>query len=126
MGRTDVLRSISDDYGVVWQVWAVLPVWLERHRLVDPATGRERLPLPPDFASGWLAFESATGERRRWGPVPDGWEELEDSAIAAILQRAVATAPRAAGPRASAPRAAAPLPPIPPNDTPGDRATAAL
>jgi len=116
MGRTDVLRSIRDDYGVVWQVWAVLPVWLERHRLVDPVTGRERLPLPPDFASGWLAFESATGERRRCGPVPDGWEELEDSAIAAILQRAVATAPRAAAPRR----------PIPPNDTPGDRATAAL
>jgi hypothetical protein len=35
-----------------------------------------------------MAFESARGERRRIGPLPDGWEDLDDAALLAALQRA--------------------------------------
>jgi hypothetical protein len=87
-----VLRSLRDLDGVTWRVWAVLPVSLEPHRIFDPATGRERLPLPPELAAGWLAFESATGERRRVGPLPHGWEDLGDADLLHVLGRATAVA----------------------------------
>jgi hypothetical protein len=83
-----VIRSIRDQQGVAWQVWAVLPVSIEPHRIIDPTTGTDRLPLPPEFAGGWIAFESARGERRRIGPLPDGWDTLDDDALLAVLDRA--------------------------------------
>lgn len=94
-----MLRSFRDSEGVSWQVWAVLPVSIEHHRIRDPATGADRLPLPPELASGWMAFQSARGERRRIGPLPDGWEDLDDAALLAALQRAaVAPGPIETGP----------------------------
>ena len=90
-----VLRSIRDQRGVAWQVWAVLPVAIEPNRIVDPITGVDRLPLPPEYAGGWIAFESARGERRRVGPLPDGWDTLDDDALLAVLDRAARVTPTA-------------------------------
>jgi hypothetical protein len=97
-----VLRNITDPDGVAWQVWAVLPVAIEPHRILDPRTGVDRLPLPPEYASGWIAFESASGERRRVGPLPDGWDTLDDGALLAVLARAArVTPPTTSGPAVS-------------------------
>ena len=88
-----MLRSIRDQQGVTWQVWAVLPVAIEPNRIVDPTTGVDRLPLPPELAEGWIAFQSARGERRRIGPLPDGWDTLDDDALLAVLDRAARVTP---------------------------------
>jgi hypothetical protein len=83
-----VLRIIRDHDGVSWRVWAVLPIAIESHRIIDKTTGVDRLPLPPELAGGWMAFESAGGERRRIGPLPEGWETLDDASLLAALDRA--------------------------------------
>jgi hypothetical protein len=92
-GNAIVLRNITDQDGVAWQVWAVLPVSIECHRILDPATGADRLPLPPALAGGWMAFESTKGERRRVGPLPDGWDTLDDGALLAVLAHAARVSP---------------------------------
>jgi len=42
---------------------------------------QRRVALPGDMNSGWLAFESTDGERRRVAPIPQGWDALEDAAL---------------------------------------------
>ena len=88
-----MLRNITDQDGVAWQVWAVLLVSIERHRIIDPTTGADRLPLPPELAGGWMAFESIRGERRRVGPLADGWDTLDDGALLAVLAHAARVSP---------------------------------
>jgi hypothetical protein len=70
------IRQFEDADGVGWQVWAT-----------TPTRGNVR----PQFASGWLAFESQD-ERRRLAPVPESWAEADDGALRELLAQAVVVA----------------------------------
>ncbi|HEX6374070.1 MAG TPA: hypothetical protein VF006_34400 [Longimicrobium sp.] len=67
------IREFADASGVRWQVWAT-----------TPTRGNVR----PQFAQGWLAFESLD-ERRRLAPVPEEWTDADDGALRALLARAM-------------------------------------
>ncbi|MDQ3674916.1 MAG: hypothetical protein M3365_11120 [Gemmatimonadota bacterium] len=82
--------------GTKWEVWVVMPTAAERRqvqrRKVSSALSGYRGPerrisvdrrredssgrtlVSPGFEHGWLCFESASGEKRRLVPIPDGWE----------------------------------------------------
>src|SRR5438094_2886633 len=73
-------RDFRDERGRRWTVWDVYPTFAERrHRDAGPPRGmRERrrfveprLRLRSIMRQGWLAFESADGERRRLVPIPE-------------------------------------------------------
>ncbi|HYR08234.1 MAG TPA: hypothetical protein VEQ60_10715 [Longimicrobium sp.] len=66
------IREFTDAGGVCWQVWATTPM---------------RGDVRPQFASGWLAFES-NGERRRLAPIPRAWEEAVDGGLCELLAQA--------------------------------------
>lgn len=68
------IRDFTDAGGVRWQVWATTPM---------------RGDVRPQFASGWLAFESG-GERRRLTPIPAEWEDVADSGLCELLAQATA------------------------------------
>lgn len=86
-------REFTDERGEVWQVWAVHPDGLER-RLAHLTPPIERRIRPearvkvtnPLMINGWLAFEGRT-ERRRLAPIPEGWTEMDDQALRALLAR---------------------------------------
>jgi len=85
---------------VTWDVWEVYPTSCERRSGV---TDRRRQPRgTPDrrqvidtsrirvsgaYAQGWLAFESKH-DKRRFAPVPDGWEALEDLELGRLVEQA--------------------------------------
>lgn len=58
----------------------------------DGAPSGARTVVAPGLERGWLAFESET-EKRRLAPIPEGWTELSDQALAALCARAT-PAPR--------------------------------
>jgi hypothetical protein len=70
------IREFDDADGVEWRVWAT-----------TPTQGNVR----PQFAGGWLAFESRD-ERRRLAPVPDEWAEADDAALRELLAKAAVVA----------------------------------
>ena len=74
------IRDFTDAGGVHWQVWATTPM---------------RGDVRPQFAAGWLAFESGA-ERRRLAPIPSTWEEAPDAALCELLAKATAVARGAA------------------------------
>ncbi len=79
------LREVRDAAGVLWSVFDVFP--LERQLPPGrPAPTR----LAPEMASGWLAFQSEAGERRRVVPTPAGWEHLSDAELLRLLAGATA------------------------------------
>jgi hypothetical protein len=55
-------REFIDDRGALWRVWDTHPVAASTLRTVSP-----------NYAGGWLTFESET-DRRRLAPIPAGWE----------------------------------------------------
>ncbi len=55
-------REFVDDAGTMWRVWDTHPVAASTLRTVSP-----------NYAGGWLTFESEI-ERRRLTPIPAGWE----------------------------------------------------
>jgi hypothetical protein len=67
------IRDFTDAGGVRWQVWATTPMRGDVH---------------PQFASGWLAFESEA-ERRRLAPIPSTWEDAADGGLCDLLAQAV-------------------------------------
>jgi hypothetical protein len=67
------IRDFTDAGGVRWQVWATTPM---------------RGDVRPQFASGWLAFESEA-ERRRLAPIPRAWEDAGDGGLRDFLAQAV-------------------------------------
>lgn len=67
------IRDFTDAGGVAWQVWATTPM---------------RGEVRPQFASGWLAFESGS-ERRRLVPIPTEWEEVEDVRLCELLAQSI-------------------------------------
>jgi hypothetical protein len=93
------IREFYDADGVCWQVWAT-----------TPTRGNVR----PQFAAGWLAFESVD-ERRRLAPVPEAWGDADDGALRGLLARAAVVARDSSGvlrrtePGTSDPRAASGL-----------------
>jgi hypothetical protein len=91
-------RTFRDDSGREWDAWEVVPTAVERRisrrMLASSASSKERrqvadarVVVPPELQKGWLAFQSGT-ERRRLAPIPEGWSELSDTELIALLQRA--------------------------------------
>lgn len=81
------IQEFSDGAGVRWRVWAT-----------TPSRGNVR----PQFAAGWLAFESGS-ERRRLAPIPAGWTEADDAALCEMLAQATVILRHAAPPPWSVP-----------------------
>ena len=77
------LREVRDAAGVMWNVFDVFP--FERQLAPGRAAPTR---LAPEMASGWLAFQSEAGERRRVVPTPVGWEGLSDAELVALLATA--------------------------------------
>src|SRR5688572_1006599 len=70
--RSMPIRDFTDAGGITWQVWATTPM---------------RGEVRPQFASGWLAFESGA-ERRRLVPIPTEWEDVEEVRLCELLAQA--------------------------------------
>ena len=105
-------RQFTDDNGLRWQAWDVVPSWGERRmkqrraKDLGPPRGtsdrrlaeRRRIPgirinLTPDLVGGWLAFE-CSGQRRRVVPIPQRWDELPEEALRALWREAEQLPPR--------------------------------
>lgn len=83
-------RVFSDERGIEWQVWEVIPTLAQRElRHRDP---QARTSVSRELKHGWLAFQSRD-ERRRVVPIPDGWETLSDAGLVALLDQSVPVAP---------------------------------
>ena len=67
-----VRRTLVDRAGVRWEVWCCVPV-----------SGKAGLTAA--YASGWLTFESARGEKRRHAPAPPGWRAMSDETLRELL-----------------------------------------
>ena len=52
--------------------------------------------LPEEYRHGWLVFESRA-EKRRLAPVPDGWADLPDEALATFCESATVQPSRPKG-----------------------------
>ena len=76
-------REFTDQSGVTWQVWDVIPTLLDSRRPSAAPRARVR----PAFLNGWLAFQCPS-ERRRLVPVPDRWQEMDDAALAGLCAQA--------------------------------------
>lgn len=72
------MRAFRDAAGVEWRMYQA-----ER----KPEGERRDHLLPEEYRHGWLVFESAT-EKRRLAPVPPGWRDLSDEALAALCAKA--------------------------------------
>jgi hypothetical protein len=75
-----------------WTVWDVLPTFDARVRMSGEAADL--------LVQGWLVFECDV-EKRRLGPIPEGWDGLPDDDLARLLEGAVLVQRRtgeAAGP----------------------------
>jgi hypothetical protein len=91
-----MLRAITDDEGILWQVWEVIP---GSPRLAGPTTGRmpnvwggaaHRVPssgASPGLDEGWLVFMT-DASRRRLAPIPPGWVDLDDAGLLRLLAQA--------------------------------------
>ncbi|HEX8360374.1 MAG TPA: hypothetical protein VF613_09715 [Longimicrobium sp.] len=63
-----------------WTVWDVFPTFDARMRMTGESADQ--------LVQGWLVFECDL-EKRRLGPVPEGWDELSDEELATLLESAV-------------------------------------
>ena len=88
--------------GRTWQAWAVAPVEPEAPTVAnaaDPATSEPRqrrriqVELGPQWANGWLTFETP-GEKRRLAPYPPGWWEFSDEVLAELCMMAATVRPQ--------------------------------
>ena len=96
-------REFIDAEGVEWQVWEVIPSTAERRsagerrfgargRADRRVTQQLRVRMDDSVAQGWLVFECAA-EKRRLRPIPEGWSELPDTALAELAQTAEVARP---------------------------------
>ena len=93
-------RVFQDLNGRIWQAWSVAPVEPEPRRpdVADPANGEPgqrrplRVDLGPQWANGWLTFETP-GEKRRLAPYPPGWSEYSDEVLAELCAMASTVPP---------------------------------
>jgi hypothetical protein len=79
------VREFRDDAGVEWVVF-----------LTARSVARDQH-LPEEYREGWLTFESAHGEKRRFAPVPKDWESLTDQELSVLCAQATAPAQRRKG-----------------------------
>lgn len=104
-------RTFNDDAARLWNAWDVIPSWgerryrdrraaadaaamtAERRRAERRRTTGIRIALPPRLAQGWVAFECGD-ERRRFAPIPSGWDRFSEPELRALLERAEALPPR--------------------------------
>lgn len=70
-----------------WTVWDVFPTFDARLRMSGEAADH--------LVQGWLVFECDV-EKRRLGPIPEGWDELPDDDLARLLASAAPVRRRAA------------------------------
>jgi hypothetical protein len=75
-------RALTDPDGRQWTVFAVYP-----------SASRGRSVLRQGYADGWLSFD-AGDETRRVAPIPQGWEQLPDSALLELCVEAESSRPR--------------------------------
>lgn len=76
------MREFRDEAGVEWVVFfTARSIARDQH-------------LPEEYREGWLAFESARGEKRRLAPAPQDWESLTEQELAALCGQAAPQAPR--------------------------------
>jgi hypothetical protein len=102
-------RTFVDLKGVRWEVWLVLPAAAERRAVERRRTerrvaargrrldrrveaerrrhGHRRVGVAPNFANGWLCFES-DDEKRRLAPVPENWEIADADELEALCKAA--------------------------------------
>lgn len=98
-------RKFVDEHGVWWQGWDVLPDdaerrLRERRKVHTPPEGEDqrdlidrrrpapvRTAVPSHLVNGWLAFQSVSQKRRYW-PIPPGWEALTDADLRALCREA--------------------------------------
>jgi len=100
-------RTFVDKDGAYWQVWDSQPTKVER-RLGDPdrrarhlpwegperrsgtdrrRTSQRRITLSEGYGRGWLTFESVD-EKRRLIPIPSGWEDLSQTELRELCEKA--------------------------------------
>ena len=90
------MREYTDASGMRWTVWSV------SSDALHPATRSED--FLRQFASGWLCFEAANGQKRRLIEYPQGWDSLSDEQLRLLCDRAV---PRSGSQCSGAPRTSA-------------------
>jgi hypothetical protein len=90
-------RTFTDRDGVQWEVWNVFPGWADRRRGDDRRDGArraraerrvllgQRIGVRAELADGWLCFRGG-GEKRRVAPIPDGWEDFDDSKLSELVK----------------------------------------
>ena len=99
-------RRFQDAGGRWWDVWDTRPTIIDRRAGRERRSGRSvardrrqksepRVTVEPEFREGWLAFQSGA-EWRRFAPIHDRWESLDDNDLLGLLARAGATAPQRA------------------------------
>lgn len=84
------MREFRDAKGVEWVVFLTARSVARDHH------------LPAEYREGWLAFESAHGEKRRLAPVPENWDSLSDEKLSMLCAQA---APQSARKKALTDRA---------------------
>ena len=73
------VREFKDKKGTTWRAWDVTPETLV------PATKSEEY-LADCFRHGWIVFENLdTGDKRRLSPFPNGWDQMTDAQLEALL-----------------------------------------
>ena len=82
-------RVFQDLNGRIWQAWSVAPADLDLRPTNVEAGVRKRMrvDLGPQWANGWLTFETP-GEKRRLAPYPSGWSEFSDEVLAELCAMA--------------------------------------
>lgn len=73
------LREFEDEQGRTWRAWETIP----------SRAGH----VQPDFASGWVCFESGN-DKRRLAPAPTGWDQQPAERLRIMLRAAVAATAR--------------------------------
>jgi hypothetical protein len=95
-------REFTDQKGVVWQAWEVIPTRAERRASGERRFGARnkrdrrtheqlRVQMDDGMAEGWLVFESAD-EKRRLHPIPPDWNSSSDDELARLCSSADAAA----------------------------------
>jgi hypothetical protein len=101
-------RTFVDRDGFYWQVWDSQPTRMERrlrgsdrrdHKPFEwkgterragidrRTTSQRRITLSEGYGGGWLTFESLH-EKRRLTPVPRQWEDLSQTELRMLCERA--------------------------------------
>ena len=83
-----MLREFNDKSGVAWRVWDVNPD-ARPQKVQFTHLDRRSTRIP-----GWLCFESQI-ERRRFSPIPENWEALDEDSLTELCSRAEVVPPLA-------------------------------